>query len=434
MGGITASKFFLAILATSFYTTIQREELVFYLMEGLLMWLNKRVTCKRSYLFLFGVISLMVSFIACDSISNQSPKQIFPEKGRSPLPGVEELSYKTKRTTINHKPKLADQNNYRIQWEKIKPLLRHTQDQTSCKYAAFYSLHDSRQGFYYYRATKLSFSPEAIKQAEGDVLPFLLESARTPASPTELFIASIPASKKAIQELTAWIASKKNLRQAEPDNPEAVQILNAKANDNGIKHVYVYPDGAAPCGYELVDVIYADAGAPGDYESITYVYKAATCPDSPFGGGSGSGGGSGPGGGETGGGGPNDHPREDVPCNQQLVPRISFSNTCTDSQPRYNPCKNEPDGPTPQPVQPEPCQTSATEIEAAFPEASQAVADKVSSMISKYGEKFDIDTKYDLQHFLAQAAHESGGFTDLSVTENMNYSAQRLLEIFGYLF
>lgn len=47
-------------------------------------------------------------------------------------------------------------------------------------------------------------------------------------------------------------------------------------------------------------------------------------------------------------------------------------------------------------------------------------------------EKFGISTPLRLAHFLAQCGHESGGFK--LVQENMNYSADGLLKIFGKYF
>lgn len=47
-------------------------------------------------------------------------------------------------------------------------------------------------------------------------------------------------------------------------------------------------------------------------------------------------------------------------------------------------------------------------------------------------QKFGITNKLRLAHFLAQCAHESGNFTALK--ENLNYSADGLLKIFGKYF
>jgi len=47
-------------------------------------------------------------------------------------------------------------------------------------------------------------------------------------------------------------------------------------------------------------------------------------------------------------------------------------------------------------------------------------------------EKFGIDNPLKLSHFLSQCAHESGNFK--FVRENLNYSADGLLNIFGKYF
>lgn len=60
------------------------------------------------------------------------------------------------------------------------------------------------------------------------------------------------------------------------------------------------------------------------------------------------------------------------------------------------------------------------------------IPDTVLGMIPDVVEKFEINTPLRLAHFLAQCAHESGGF---KVTqENLNYSAKGLLGIFKKYF
>lgn len=58
----------------------------------------------------------------------------------------------------------------------------------------------------------------------------------------------------------------------------------------------------------------------------------------------------------------------------------------------------------------------------------QAVLNELPSVI----EKFNINNPHRLAHFLSQCSHESGGFK--LVKENMNYSADGLLKIFGKYF
>ena len=58
--------------------------------------------------------------------------------------------------------------------------------------------------------------------------------------------------------------------------------------------------------------------------------------------------------------------------------------------------------------------------------------DSVIAEIPTIVEKFKIDTPLEMAHFLAQCAHESGNFE--IVSENLNYSAERLKTIFPKYF
>ena len=60
------------------------------------------------------------------------------------------------------------------------------------------------------------------------------------------------------------------------------------------------------------------------------------------------------------------------------------------------------------------------------------IPDNVISQIPETASRFNITTNLRLSHFLAQCAHESGGFR--TVFENLNYSAQGLKNIFPKYF
>jgi len=60
------------------------------------------------------------------------------------------------------------------------------------------------------------------------------------------------------------------------------------------------------------------------------------------------------------------------------------------------------------------------------------VPDSVMDELPQTIEKFELNTPLRLAHFLGQAAHESGNFK--VTTENLNYSADRLLVVFPKYF
>jgi putative chitinase len=60
------------------------------------------------------------------------------------------------------------------------------------------------------------------------------------------------------------------------------------------------------------------------------------------------------------------------------------------------------------------------------------IPEAVIAQIPDTAAKFNITTPLRLAHFLAQCGHESGGFK--AVNENLNYSADGLVKIFGKYF
>ena len=56
----------------------------------------------------------------------------------------------------------------------------------------------------------------------------------------------------------------------------------------------------------------------------------------------------------------------------------------------------------------------------------------ILSEVDEFADKYEINTPLRKAHFLAQCAHESGGFE--RVEENLKYSAERLLQIFPRYF
>jgi putative chitinase len=70
----------------------------------------------------------------------------------------------------------------------------------------------------------------------------------------------------------------------------------------------------------------------------------------------------------------------------------------------------------------EDCNTSKEDLKKLFPNISDANAELLASIINEKGQDFGIDSAEKLQHFLAQAGHETGGFNTMNVTEDLNYT------------
>lgn len=82
-----------------------------------------------------------------------------------------------------------------------------------------------------------------------------------------------------------------------------------------------------------------------------------------------------------------------------------------------------------------PCPTSKEALKLTFPGASDAALDSLASLINEYGGKFGLDNAVKLQHFIAQAAHETGGFQKLTKKEDFYYTTSaRLMKVFHKKF
>jgi putative chitinase len=72
----------------------------------------------------------------------------------------------------------------------------------------------------------------------------------------------------------------------------------------------------------------------------------------------------------------------------------------------------------------DPCKTSKEDLKKVFPNTSDSKLQEIAEALNEYGKDFGIDTKEKLQHFLAQAGHESAKFT--AFEENLNYRWSKL--------
>jgi putative chitinase len=76
-----------------------------------------------------------------------------------------------------------------------------------------------------------------------------------------------------------------------------------------------------------------------------------------------------------------------------------------------------------------------TEMKSIFPTGNSGAMEVLEQYINLHGDKFGIENKKSLAHFLSQAGHEVGDFSKgLTRTENLNYSAKGLLGTFPKYF
>ncbi len=73
------------------------------------------------------------------------------------------------------------------------------------------------------------------------------------------------------------------------------------------------------------------------------------------------------------------------------------------------------------------CNTSKEDLKKIFPNASDTTLATLATVINEKAKDLGINTKEELQHFLAQAGHETGGFRTLNVRESLNYYTASLI-------
>lgn len=75
---------------------------------------------------------------------------------------------------------------------------------------------------------------------------------------------------------------------------------------------------------------------------------------------------------------------------------------------------------------------TAEQLKEVCPNAKQEIIEAIANNLDLLSEYYEINTPIRLAHFLAQCAHESGGFRLMK--ENLNYSADGLNKIFPKYF
>lgn len=72
------------------------------------------------------------------------------------------------------------------------------------------------------------------------------------------------------------------------------------------------------------------------------------------------------------------------------------------------------------------------QIKHGYPNSKPDIVKALAGSLDMFAEKYGINTPLRLAHFLAQTAHESGGFR--AIVENLNYSAESLDKVFPKYF
>jgi putative chitinase len=119
-------------------------------------------------------------------------------------------------------------------------------------------------------------------------------------------------------------------------------------------------------------------------------------------------------------------------CNSKLPPLSIVHSGRTMN---FDPCGPDGDVGVLVPIEDDECKTSKDELKKIFPNASDVVLEKLAYVLNNFGKDFGLNSKEKLNHFLSQAGHEVGGFSNgLGVEENLNYSLIGLKKTFKKYF
>ena len=153
-----------------------------------------------------AVIALLYS---CDTVENQEHKTPpLPVKGESPLPLIQESSYRNLPSNTHLDCRRTKTAVASIDWQPIESVLGQAQRILDTEYVAVFGVQDSSGNFYSYHLQELAFSPETVEQGGGKVRPYIYEFLAESGPgllTTRIAIAYIPDTELAEQSMTSWL-------------------------------------------------------------------------------------------------------------------------------------------------------------------------------------------------------------------------------------
>lgn len=137
-----------------------------------------------------------------------------------PLPvNSDYLSFSVKDDPIKNEggSTLLEEEIYEVNWDVLTPLLEAAQVEMGTDHVAVSGIRNSNDSTWHYRILSLKFSDKAIQKANGQTRPFYFHQAENDnlANPTQLFVANIPDSDTAYEEILSHIRSV--LREEQPN-------------------------------------------------------------------------------------------------------------------------------------------------------------------------------------------------------------------------